>query len=232
MSPVLARIGPTDTSAIWPLSGAKRTSASGSSNAICLGKRWLPQTTCADCAGSSGDLPPPSPPAEKATTCEDQTRQSCTGDGARDSSRSEIVSNRAGKSIRAAYCVIQGTWPAPGSEDTLGVLMEPEVGHGATEVYARVQARGCAADQGTRRVVYEQPQSSARAALRRTLAFKTNGAQASTQWTPLREAQRLDELLVSKCDRPHTSRPIPELFYRAWIDGPSIWNGLNAGDKT
>jgi hypothetical protein len=34
-----------------------------------------------------------------------------------------------------------GTWPAPGSEDTeLGVLMELEVGHGETEVYARVQA--------------------------------------------------------------------------------------------
>jgi uroporphyrin-III C-methyltransferase/precorrin-2 dehydrogenase/sirohydrochlorin ferrochelatase len=33
------------------------------------------------------------------------------------------------------------TWPAPGSEDTeLGVLMEPEVGHGAAEVYTRVQA--------------------------------------------------------------------------------------------
>src|SRR5262249_33315336 len=32
-------------------------------------------------------------------------------------------------------------WPAPGSEDTeLGVLMEPEVGHGETEVYSRVQA--------------------------------------------------------------------------------------------
>jgi hypothetical protein len=32
-------------------------------------------------------------------------------------------------------------WPAPGSEDTeLGVLMELEVGHGQTEVYARVQA--------------------------------------------------------------------------------------------
>jgi hypothetical protein len=31
-------------------------------------------------------------------------------------------------------------WPAPGSEDTeLGVLMELEVGHGETEVYARVQ---------------------------------------------------------------------------------------------
>jgi hypothetical protein len=28
-------------------------------------------------------------------------------------------------------------WPAPGSEDTeLGVLMELEVGHGETEVYA------------------------------------------------------------------------------------------------
>jgi len=33
--------------------------------------------------------------------------------------------------------------PVPGSEDTeLGVLMEPEVGHGETEVYPRVQARG------------------------------------------------------------------------------------------
>jgi hypothetical protein len=32
-------------------------------------------------------------------------------------------------------------WAAAGFEDTeLGVLLEPEVGHGATEVYARVQA--------------------------------------------------------------------------------------------
>ena len=32
-------------------------------------------------------------------------------------------------------------WPAPGSEDTeLGVLMGPEVRHGASEVHARVQA--------------------------------------------------------------------------------------------
>jgi hypothetical protein len=32
-------------------------------------------------------------------------------------------------------------WPAAGSEDTeLGVLMEPEVGHGETEVHAGVQA--------------------------------------------------------------------------------------------
>jgi hypothetical protein len=34
-----------------------------------------------------------------------------------------------------------GVWPAPGSEDTeLGVLMEPEVDHGTSEVYTRVQA--------------------------------------------------------------------------------------------
>jgi hypothetical protein len=32
-------------------------------------------------------------------------------------------------------------WPVPGSEDTeLGVLMEPEVGHGETTIYTRVQA--------------------------------------------------------------------------------------------
>ena len=32
-------------------------------------------------------------------------------------------------------------WPAPGFEDTeLGVLLEPEGGHGETEVYERVQA--------------------------------------------------------------------------------------------
>src|SRR5215204_5494862 len=32
-------------------------------------------------------------------------------------------------------------WPVPGFEDTeLGVLMEPEVRHGETEVYTRVQA--------------------------------------------------------------------------------------------
>jgi hypothetical protein len=31
-------------------------------------------------------------------------------------------------------------WPAPGFEDTeLSVLMEPEVGHGETEVYPRVR---------------------------------------------------------------------------------------------
>src|SRR5262249_12662845 len=46
-----------------------------------LGNRWLPQTTCTGCARDvSGDLLPPSPPAEKATTSEDQTRQSGTGD--------------------------------------------------------------------------------------------------------------------------------------------------------
>jgi hypothetical protein len=35
----------------------------------------------------------------------------------------------------------ESIWPAPGSEDTeLGVLMEPEVDHGTSEVYTRVQA--------------------------------------------------------------------------------------------
>ena len=35
----------------------------------------------------------------------------------------------------------EAVWPAPGSADTeLGVLMEPEVGHGETDVYAGVQA--------------------------------------------------------------------------------------------
>ena len=34
-----------------------------------------------------------------------------------------------------------GDWPAPGSEDTrFGVTMGPEVDHGASEVYAGVQA--------------------------------------------------------------------------------------------
>jgi hypothetical protein len=36
---------------------------------------------------------------------------------------------------------VEGLWPAPGSEDTeLGVFMGPEVSHGATTVYTRVQA--------------------------------------------------------------------------------------------
>ena len=47
-----------------------------------------------------------------------------------------------------------GEWPAPGSADTeLGVLMEREMGHGETDVYAGVQARGCEADPGARRVL-------------------------------------------------------------------------------
>jgi len=36
------------------------------------------------CAGSSGDLPPPSPPGEKATTSKDQAGQASTDDGAGD----------------------------------------------------------------------------------------------------------------------------------------------------
>jgi len=51
-----------------------------------FGNRWLPQTTRADRAGSSGNLPPPSAPAEKSTGCRDQAGQASTGDGARDGS--------------------------------------------------------------------------------------------------------------------------------------------------
>jgi hypothetical protein len=41
---------------------------------------------------------------------------------------------------------LKAIWPAPGFEDTeLGVFMEPEVGHGEAEVYARVSSlRPCA----------------------------------------------------------------------------------------
>jgi hypothetical protein len=47
------------------------------------------------------------------------------------------------RSVTPDYIVSleDGRWPAPGSADTeLGVLMEREVGHGETDVYAGVQA--------------------------------------------------------------------------------------------
>jgi hypothetical protein len=43
-----------------------------------FGNRWLPQTTCAGCAGSSGNLLPPSPPAEKASARQDKIRKAST----------------------------------------------------------------------------------------------------------------------------------------------------------
>jgi len=47
--------------------------------------------------------------------------------------------------IRQSHCVPAAeaavVWPAAGLEDAeLGVFMEPEVCHGAQEIYARVQA--------------------------------------------------------------------------------------------
>ena len=43
--------------------------------------------------------------------------------------------------IKSTLGLAAKIWPAPGSEDTeLGVFMGPEVGHGETEVYTRVQA--------------------------------------------------------------------------------------------
>jgi hypothetical protein len=45
------------------------------------------------------------------------------------------------KKVHVGFVGANVIWPAPGSEDTeLGVLMEPEVDHGETEVYAGVQA--------------------------------------------------------------------------------------------
>src|SRR5262249_21919491 len=40
-------------------------------------------------AENSGDLPPPSPPAEKATACEDQAGKASTSDGAGNSGRGQ-----------------------------------------------------------------------------------------------------------------------------------------------
>jgi hypothetical protein len=42
----------------------------------------MPQTTRADCAGSSGDLLPPSPLAEKTTARQEQAGQTSADDGA------------------------------------------------------------------------------------------------------------------------------------------------------
>jgi hypothetical protein len=44
-------------------------------------------------------------------------------------------------SLPGAGSWVRSRWPAAGSEDTeLGVKMEPEVGHGETEIYPQVQA--------------------------------------------------------------------------------------------
>ena len=43
--------------------------------------------------------------------------------------------------INICYHRLLAHWPAPGSEDTeLGVLVEPEVGHGEAKIYAGIQA--------------------------------------------------------------------------------------------
>ena len=51
------------------------------------------------------------------------------------------VTNSDGVMFELLDVLAKQVWPAAGFEDTeLGVLMEPEVGHGTTEVHARVQA--------------------------------------------------------------------------------------------
>jgi hypothetical protein len=53
----------------------------------------------------------------------------------------ESVDDKSLKSVDTKSSESITNWPAPGSADTeLGVLMEPEVCHGETEVYTRVQA--------------------------------------------------------------------------------------------
>jgi hypothetical protein len=57
--------------------------------------------------------------------------------------KAEILSNAKSRHALDRYHTKTNPkiWPAPGSEDTeLGVFMEPEVSHGETEVYPRVQA--------------------------------------------------------------------------------------------
>jgi hypothetical protein len=51
-------------------------------------------------ARSSGDLLPPSPPAEKATACEDQTGQASTGDRSGDSVKLQIEHRVVGMYVR------------------------------------------------------------------------------------------------------------------------------------
>jgi hypothetical protein len=59
------------------------------------------------------------------------------GNGA-DQSLTGACDTSAGGSC--TFGIISGSWPASGSEDTeLRCLMEPEVDHGATPIYARVQ---------------------------------------------------------------------------------------------
>src|SRR5262245_58787309 len=74
-----------------------------------FGNRWLPQTTCADCAGSSGDLPPPSPPAEKTTARQDQAGKTSTGDGSGDGNRarSSSIADLDARSLGRTRCKVQ-----------------------------------------------------------------------------------------------------------------------------
>jgi hypothetical protein len=51
-------------------------------NRDCFGNRQAPQKGYG-CSGSSGNLPPPSPPAEKATAREDQAGKASADDGTR-----------------------------------------------------------------------------------------------------------------------------------------------------
>jgi len=67
--------------------------------------RWLPQSTRARCAGSSGDFLPPSPPSEKSAARQDQARQSGTNDGT--GNKLKLTSNLAGRKLRSVNIKMQ-----------------------------------------------------------------------------------------------------------------------------
>jgi hypothetical protein len=55
--------------------------------------------------------------------------------------RDAVTAQECEKLVSILLKSLSAFWPAPGSEyPELGVLMEPEVRHGAAEVYAGVQA--------------------------------------------------------------------------------------------
>jgi hypothetical protein len=69
----------------------------------------LPQTTCADCVESLGDLLPPSPPAEQASARQDQAGQTSTGDGARNRScayEAEVIGGQECLSSRGKMLIV------------------------------------------------------------------------------------------------------------------------------
>jgi hypothetical protein len=77
-----------------------------------VGDGWPSQTMCVDCVGCSGDLLPPSPPAEKATARQEQAGKASTGDGGGDTTgnRRIVVGLKATprRAVESASSIIRG----------------------------------------------------------------------------------------------------------------------------